>query len=267
MKAVFGTLEKDLMGINQSYMFARETSEYQNEITKGTFLWYEDIRNRHTIYQYSTETEQKIVYAIHTGQVENAYTWIENVIKTNYCKRRITGVMKNCLVAELASTIIKGAEQAGGTEYILNYMETNPYPQYYQEEEILAYFHNLIQDVCDNISYNEKVKRDNRQFSVQVMNYVNENYQNPDLNISIAALHFGITPSYLSALFKEQTGQSLLDYINGMRIEKIKELLAENYNLNEICVQTGFRSSGAMIRVFKKMTGITPGQMKNILGK
>lgn len=175
--------------------------------------------------------------------------------------------MKNCLVAELAGTIIKGAEQAGATEYILKYMEKHPYPQFYQEEEVLAYFHALIQGVCENISYNEKAKRDNRQFSVQVMNYVKENYSNPDLNISITALHFGITPSYLSSLFKEQTGQSLLDYINRMRVEKIKELLAENYSLNEICEQTGFRSSGAMIRVFKKMTGITPGQMKKISEK
>ena len=43
------------------------------------------------------------------------------------------------------------------------------------------------------------------------MEYVKENYQNPDLNISITALHFGITPSYLSSLFKEQSGCSLLD--------------------------------------------------------
>lgn len=265
--AVFGTLEKELMGINQSYMFARETSEYRNEISKDSFIWYEDIRNRHTIYQYSIETEQKIIYAIYSGQVENAYTWLEDVVKTNYCERRIAGFVKNCLVAELTGTIIKGAEQAGGTEYILNYMEKHPVPQYYQEEEVLAYFHALIHGVCENISNNEKAKRDNRQFSVQVMNYVKENYQNPDLNISITALHFKITPSYLSSLFKEQTGQSLLDYINRMRIERVKELLMENYSLNEICEKTGFRSSGAMIRVFKKFTGITPGQMKNMLGK
>ena len=265
--AVFGTLEKDLMGINQSYMFARETSEYREEISKGSCIWYEDIRNRHTIYQYSAENEQKIINAIHSGQMEDAYTWVEDVIMTNYGKRRIAGFVKKCLVAELTGTIIRGAEQAGGTEYILNYMEEHPYPHYYQEEEVLAYFRALINGVCENISYNQKAKRDNRQFSVQVMDYVKENYQNPDLNISIAALHFGITPSYLSALFKEQTGQSLLDYINRMRIERVKELLIENYSLVEICEQTGFRSSGAMIRVFKKITGITPGQMKNILGK
>ena len=267
LMAVFGTLEKELMGINQSYMFARETSEYRKEISKDSFIWYEDIRNRHTIYQYSAETAQKIIYAIHSGQMENAYTWTKDVITTNYCERRIAGFMKNCLVAELTGTIIKGAEQAGGTEYILNYMEKHPVPQYYQKEEVLTYFHAFIRDVCENISYNGRAKRDNRQFSVQVMDYVKENYQNPDLNISITALHFKITPSYLSALFKEQTGQGLLDYINRMRIERVKELLMENYSLNEICEQTGFRSSGAMIRVFKKITGITPGQMKNMLGK
>ena len=108
------------------------------------------------------------------------------------------------------------------------------------------------------------MKRENRQFGKQVMEYVKANFQDPDLNISITALHFDITPSYLSTLFKEQTGQNLLEYINNTRVERAKELLEEGKTLSEICTLTGFRSSGALIRVFKKITGVTPGQMKKM---
>ncbi len=64
-----------------------------------------------------------------------------------------------------------------------------------------------------------------------------------------------LEPSYLF---------SLLEYINTIRVEKIKELLKEGMSIVEICPQAGFRNSGALIRVFKKETGITPGQMKKL---
>ena len=267
LTAVFGGIQKDISGINQSYILAREAAEYHNDMNEEQFIWYDDIKNRHALYQYSHETEQKIIYAINSGQAENACRWLSEVIKTNYHKRELASFMKKCLFSEMIGTLIKGAEQAGSTKFILNYIEKTAFPNKYQEESVEEYLHQLVKGLCEDISSNEKAKRDNKQFGAQVMEYVQKNYQNPDLNISIAALHFGITPSYLSALFKEQTGLNLLDYINCTRVEKAKLLLAQGYSLTEVSGQTGFRSSGALIRVFKKIMGVTPGQMKNLMVK
>ena len=84
----------------------------------------------------------------------------------------------------------------------------------------------------------------------------------PDLNISITSQHFDMTPAYLSSIYKKQTGGSLLDYINTMRIEHAKELLEEGKSVVEAAELTGFRDSGTFIRAFKKKYGITPGQLK-----
>lgn len=132
------------------------------------------------------------------------------------------------------------------------------------EEEARAFFHKLIHETCGHIRRKRQEAKEDSQYIREVMQYVQENYQDPDLNVSITALHFKITPSYLSALFKDQTGVSLLEYINTIRVEKIKELLKEGMSIVEICPQAGFRNSGALIRVFKKETGITPGQMKKL---
>ena len=96
-----------------------------------------------------------------------------------------------------------------------------------------------------------------------MLDYVKDNFQNPDLNISMIALHFHITPTYLSLLFKEQIGGSLLEQINTVRVEKAKSFLLEGRTVAEVAEKTGFRNSNTFIRVFKKMTGITPGQLKN----
>ena len=267
LTAVFGGIQRDISGINQSYILAREAAEYHNVMNEELFIWYDDIKNRHTLYQYSPETEQKIIYAINSGQVENACRWLSEVIEINYHKRELAYSMKTCLFSEMIGTLIKGAEQTGSTKFVLNYMEKAAFPKKYQEESVKEYLFQLVKELCAYISSNEKEKRDNKHFGAQVMEYVQKNYQNPDLNISIAALHFGITPSYLSTLFKEQTGLNLLDYINRTRVEKAKQLLAQDYSLAEVSEKTGFRSSGALIRVFKKIMGVTPGQMKNLIIK
>ena len=259
--AIFGSAQNGIEGVHQSYMAAREAKEYLEE---QQMIWYEDIRNRHMLYQYPMEAEQRIINAIKAGQRENACQWLDDVIDENYRGREITTTMKRCLVSELLGTLVKGAEQGGSIECMKALMEESGIPETLSERKTKAYFHELIDVLCDAIRKNEELKRENRQFGKQVMEYVRQNFQDPDLNISITALHFNITPSYLSTLFKEQTGQSLLEYINNTRVERAKELLEEGKTLSEICMLTGFRSSGALIRVFKKTTGVTPGQMKKM---
>ncbi|MDO5415859.1 MAG: helix-turn-helix domain-containing protein [Lachnospiraceae bacterium] len=94
--------------------------------------------------------------------------------------------------------------------------------------------------------------------------YIDENYPNPDLNVAMLGQHFHITSAYLASLYKKQRGKSPLDYINDARILKAEELISQGASVATAAKETGFRDSGAFIRVFKKKRGITPGQMKLI---
>lgn len=268
---VFGAQKKGIDGVNSSYILAREAAGYLTVMPETQYIWYDDIKTRHSIYHYPAEIEQKIINAVCVGNNKAVCEWIDEVIDTNYKEREITQHMKKCLVADMCGTLIKAGEQAGSVDFILQYMDDNPisdeWSGHWDVEVLKAYMHQMLNELCEDVRKSEGIKRDDKKFGVQVMDYVKENYMNPDLNISIAALYFGITPSYLSALFKEQTGLNLLEYINHIRVEQVKKLLEEDYSLTEICAKTGFRGSGGLIRVFKKETGVTPGQMKKILGQ
>lgn len=69
-----------------------------------------------------------------------------------------------------------------------------------------------------------------------------------------------MTPAYLSTLFKKQTGESLLKFISQVRVEAAKSLLEEGKSVSEVAEMVGFRDVSTFIRVFKKQTGLTPGQ-------
>lgn len=73
----------------------------------------------------------------------------------------------------------------------------------------------------------------------------------------------GLTPNYLSAVFKKLSGKTVTEYILDQRIQVAQRLLlADNHNIIEISAVLGFNSQSYFISCFKKKTGETPRQWK-----
>lgn len=97
----------------------------------------------------------------------------------------------------------------------------------------------------------------------EIISYVDRNYQNPNLNVAAVAEHIGKNPCYLSRAFKSATNESLLDYINGIRIDHAVTLITQgNYSVEEISIKVGYASCKTFRRAFAKKLGITPGKLK-----
>jgi AraC-like DNA-binding protein len=71
--------------------------------------------------------------------------------------------------------------------------------------------------------------------------------------------------SYLSNLFSEVEGITIEQYILTQKIEKVKELLIYGeQTLSEISLRMGYSSTAHLSSQFKKLTGLTPTQFKQI---
>lgn len=100
----------------------------------------------------------------------------------------------------------------------------------------------------------------------KVREYIEANYMNAELNNSIIADAFHISPGYLSKLFRLQNSVSMMDFLNQRRISYAKQLLRDrDRNINEIAASTGFLSGSALIKAFKKQEGITPGSYRKLI--
>ncbi|MFS0723616.1 helix-turn-helix domain-containing protein [Paenibacillus sp. 1P07SE] len=93
-----------------------------------------------------------------------------------------------------------------------------------------------------------------------VTDYVHKHYAK-DLPLDLLSGPLNITSSYLSTYFKKQTGMKLVDYINRVRVENAKQLLCQsNAKVQQVAEQVGCHNINTFIRIFKKSTGVTPGE-------
>ena len=78
-----------------------------------------------------------------------------------------------------------------------------------------------------------------------------------------AAAQLGVTPDYLSKLFRKSTGCSYPDFCARLKLEEAKRLLREGFcKTYEISAQLGYRSVDYFTRKFKAATGMTPGEYR-----
>ena len=95
-----------------------------------------------------------------------------------------------------------------------------------------------------------------------VRKYIDKHYSSNIGRDEIAAA-VCIAPSYLSKQFREETGQSLREYINSKRIDAAKQLMSTTkLNLTDIALQVGFENIPYFSTVFKKYCGVSPSEWK-----
>jgi two-component system response regulator YesN len=103
---------------------------------------------------------------------------------------------------------------------------------------------------------NEAVERAKR--------YIEQHFMR-DLSLNDVSDHVGLNPTYLSVLFKEVMGESYIKFLTRYRMEHAKELLRKGAKVNDVSEMVGYRTYRHFAEVFKKYTGQTPGQYKELL--
>ena len=109
--------------------------------------------------------------------------------------------------------------------------------------------------------------RKDRLYSKQIVLCVNYIYSHLHKKITVDELakHTGLSPSYLSRLFKKETGESITGYIIRRKINAAKNMLKySGYSLSQISETLAFSCQSYFTKMFKDLEGVTPKRYRDM---
>jgi AraC-like DNA-binding protein len=260
-----GRIYIDSFMIHRSYVEAENAAKYRFLKGRGNILFYDrTVPKLEGEFWYPTLLESRLVMAIKQGNGEEVERTIQEMTD-RITERAMSMETVEFICFDIINTVMKTMIEMGIQlkDYIDEGMESLFSPKYETMEELQQLVVHFCSKVCKYIKAQKESK--NVQLYQHVLVYINEKYTEPSISLESIAELFGVSPSYLSRYFKDQTGYPLMRYIDGMRMDKAKELLKNSdTKLKDIIELVGYVDLTNFIRKFKRTEGMTPMQYRNI---
>ncbi len=263
--ASISQLTDDVSQLPLLYEQAADLMGYEFLENGQTVFVYHDEMHATGQYTYDADMEKQLSQLLLVGDEKGVQTCIRSIVEEHVKKKKTPVSLLRILLMELVGTLLRAAAQFDKDEAL----DYRPLYEAVMQMVNVRQLDGIVEQLCAFASQLCALSETNKetfvmQRSQSVQQYVQENYTDNNLNVNIIAEHFGITPSYMSRCFKEETGETLTDYIVRFRIEKAKLLLRGfEKNVSQIAAAVGFGSSAVFIRAFKRYEGITPTQFRS----
>lgn len=126
-----------------------------------------------------------------------------------------------------------------------------------------------IQNLCECCfvigSHVDAMKQShNTQLQQSILRWMEDNFSQPDLNVAMAAEHFGISKKYVSQFLKEQTGKSYNEYLEELRLNHALDLLrTTDLSITEVAGSCGFYSQNTFYKAFRRRFELSPSAVRH----
>jgi len=132
--------------------------------------------------------------------------------------------------------------------------------------DLAAEVSRLLQEAAARRTEGDRADAGQQRWVGQIIAHLEEHYQEPLSLKRLSELVF-LSPNYICSLFKEETGQTISDYLTRLRIDRAKRLLSEHgIKVYEVANAVGYTDSRYFNKVFKKYTGMNLSEYRSLGG-
>lgn len=240
---------------------ARRHQRQQSRIGE-TIQMYKGFANSSPTYPY--EKERVLVACVKDGNLQGANAMLNELL--GYALFSTGGDLEGIKshTAALCSLLSRAAIDGGvATAEALN-MNRDYMRRLWQSSSIddICY---IMQDIVERFSQSAFPEHGASGPSVssalkRAMNYIALNFDQ-DITLASVANEVHLSESYFSSQFKKFCGTSFTEYLNAVRIDESKRLLASGeLNVTEVAARVGFASQSYFSKVFHRVASMSPRQ-------
>lgn len=210
--------------------------------------------------------DAELVSAIKTADKRKIKEVLDAVVKQVHSHGNRSHIYMEMLIGNIYIQALKVIKESGGTveEVLNNHIDSYKRVLSHQTVEgVLKELAGLLHDIVDYI----QTKKSGKFNTVidRAKECIARSFTDNSFSLEDVARHVNVSPCYFSVIFKQTMGETFIDYITRLRIEKAKELLKiSQYKTYEISFMVGYNNSTYFSTTFKKLTGFSPTEYRLI---
>lgn len=247
---------EELLQLNR--IITKEEKQIQQEQT--AFTMREEEVDDDEAYRHSYHEEQLVLQAVREGRAEDAIRISEDMDRDSGRLAR-TDIRHRRYVAIIGITLCSRAAIEGGVSPASVYRISGYYINKCDETEdpahMLLYRNRAIEELAGRVREGLNAPRGS-SYVERCRDYIRKHYRDK-IYLEDIAQALDLSPSYLSRLYRRETGGCIQDAINEERVYRASNLLRySDMSLTQIAHYVGFPSQSYMGKIFKKWKNMTP---------
>ncbi|MDF2961307.1 MAG: transcriptional regulator, AraC family, partial [Paenibacillus sp.] len=244
-----------------SYKEAEAALNYRIFRDSEQVLFIEDAEHvkKQTLLSYPRESETAIVDSLEQEDIPFAVQNFKRFTEILQSSQSYVFIYQSYHI--LLSSLILSLEKQGA--HAGDIMEHNLFGQLGSKQtskEICDWFEETLFPLYIWLTRNDREASGDSAIQ-HICKYIKENCGS-DLSLVQCADIVGVSPSYLSRLFKKRMGKNFLEYVVESKMEEAKRLLRDtDHSISEIALAIGY-SERNFIRIFQRHAQMTPGSFR-----
>ena len=267
VSAGVGRIYSSLKDVALSYQDAVKALNYRLVYGNNAVLYIDSVEIKNTKREYMISDLNEILISVQnilwTGKEEEVHKLISNRIDSLLKGKSIPYYYVQQVYCHLLSALLRTTYEMNIQPEQLYGTPVHLYGELFKKqtlEELEGWYCDLASRVCGIIN-ERKAARSGHVINMAV-EYI-KSHCNKDISLGEVAEHVNLNPSYLSRIFKEETGTQFIEYVRNVKMELAKELLKNtNKKIYGICEELGYQNVQYFSTIFKNTTGMTPLEYK-----
>ena len=133
-------------------------------------------------------------------------------------------------------------------------------------ESAIAYAKKMISQAIE--IRDQKSGNKNRSILKTAVDFIDSHYMDEEISLNTVANVANVSSNHFSALFSQNMGQTFIEYLTSLRMNKAKELLrCTGMRSSEIAGEIGYKDAHYFSYLFKKTQGMTPSEYRKTRGE